>query len=276
MSRERILIAGCGDLGTELGLQLADAGHEVWGLRRRAEPLPSPLHSLRADLTDPVSLERVVPAELDLVFYIATPGAFNDEAYRRAYPEGLQNLLNALDDQAPRRLILVSSTSVYGQENGEWVDEESPTQPAGFSGQRMLEAEHIAMASSIATTVVRFAGIYGPGRTRLLNKVRNNEPCIADQYSNRIHRTDCIGILAHLARPDVAAGIYLAADDTPCAQCELMDWLADRLDVPQPPRADKTQRRRGGSKRCRNEKLKASGYELRYPSYREGYAAMLD
>src|SRR5690625_1137181 len=120
MSRERILIAGCGDLGTELGLQLADAGHQVWGLRRRAEPLPSPLHSLRADLNDPVSLERVVPAELDLVFYFATPSACNDDAYRRAYPEGLRNLLNALDDRAPRRLILVSSTSGYGQEGGEW------------------------------------------------------------------------------------------------------------------------------------------------------------
>lgn len=274
----RILIAGCGDLGTSLGLQLAAGGAAVWGLRRRAEPLPAPLHTLQADLTRPESLTPL-PGRLDTVYYLATPGSFADEAYRLAYVVGLRNLLAALPGPPPRRLVFVSSTTVYGQIDGSWVDEESPTRPAGFSGVRMLEAERLAQASDSPATIVRFGGIYGPNRNRMLRKVRAGEPCVDQppQYTNRIHRDDCVGILAHLGRPEVAPGVYLAVDDAPCTQCELMDWLAARLELPRPARRSGSPGGiRNSNKRCRNDKLKASGYRLRYPSFREGYAAMLE
>jgi nucleoside-diphosphate-sugar epimerase len=275
-SQQRVLIAGCGDLGTELGLRLADGGQRVWGLRRRAEPLPSPLQTITADLTELESL--ALPGALDLVYYIATPGAYDDEAYRRAYVLGLRNLLAALQGQRPRRLVFVSSTAVYGQTDGGWVDEGSPTVPGSFSGARMLEAEELALGAGLDSAVVRFGGIYGPGRTRMLRKIRAGEACIATppQYTNRIHREDCIGILAHLGRSAVAPGIYLGVDDAPCTQCELMDWLAAHMGLPRPPRQSGTPGGlRESNKRCSNAKLKASGYRLRYPSFREGYAAMI-
>ncbi len=279
MQCERVLIAGCGDLGVALGTQLAKAGHAVWGLRRSPQPLPAPLRTITADLTDPATLTALPPA-LDLIYYTATPGRFADDAYRLTYVEGLRNLLGALagQGQRPRRLILVSSTTVYGQTDGSWVDENSPTEPQGFSGRRMLEAETLALTSAIATAIVRFGGIYGPGRNRMLRKVRAGEPCVADppQYTNRIHRDDCVNILAHLANPAVAPGIYLGVDDKPCTQCELMDWLAARMGLPAPQRIGGSPGGlRGSNKRCRNDKLKASGYRLLYPSYREGYNAML-
>lgn len=279
MSPETVLIAGCGDLGTAVGQVLAKQGATVVGLRRRAAPLPAPLRTLRADLRQRRALVQL-PPDISLVYYIATPDRFDDDAYREAYVDGLSNLLAALHGQRqpPRRLVLVSSTAVYGQLAGEWVDETSPTVPTAFSGRRMLESERLALGSDVPSVVVRFGGIYGPGRERMVKKVEAGEPCAADPplYTNRIHREDCIRVLAHVADARVPPGVYLATDDAPCAQCELMDWLAAQLGRPlSPRRAGPAGGRRGSNKRCRNDKLKATGFQLRYPTYREGYAALL-
>lgn len=280
MQAETVLIAGCGDLGTAAGLILAGKGQQVIGLRRRLDALPAPLHTLRADLSRPETL-TALPANIDLVYYIATPASYDDAAYRATYIEGLHNLLQALRQQrqAPRRLVLVSSTAVYGQLAGEWVDETSATTPNSFSGRRMLESEQLALDSGIPCTIVRFGGIYGPGRERMIRKVKAGEPCPAEPafYTNRIHRDDCVQALVHLAAEQASPGIYLATDDAPCTQCELMDWLAGRLGLPQPERTRGTPGgSRGSNKRCRNDKLKSTGFRLHYPSYREGYAALLN
>lgn len=277
---ETILIAGCGDLGTATGLALASQGHTVYGLRRRPDPLPAPLQAIRADLTQADTL-RTLPAQIDLVYYSATPASYDDDAYRAAYVDGLRNLLQALDRQGqpPRRLILVSSTAVYGQLAGEWVDESSATEPNSFSGQRMLESERLALDSGLPCTILRFGGIYGPGRTRMIRKVKAGEPCPATPvlHTNRIHRDDCVRALAHAALEQTPVGIYLAVDDAPCTQCELMDWLAAQLGLPAPHRTQAAPGgRRSSNKRCRNDKLKATGFQFRYPTYREGYALLLE
>ncbi len=279
-TRARSLIAGCGKIGVRLGQALAHAGHEVWGLRRRAEALPPPLIHLQADLQQPERLAELLPAGLDCVFYLATPSQYDDAGYREAYVSGLRNLLAALDarDQRPRRVVFVSSTAVYGQADGSWVDEDSPTEPRGFNGRRVLEAEHALLGSRHPGTVVRFGGIYGPGRERMLRKAEAGDPCHAGppQYTNRIHEDDCVGVLAHIAALQAADSRYLAVDDHPGTECEVMDWLAERLDRPRPERIPAPpDGGRAGNKRCSNARLKASGYQFIYPSFREGYEAML-
>ena len=274
MTGQRILIAGCGDLGTELGRRLADQGHTVFGLRRNPPPGTGPIHWLRADLTVAKTLAHL-PGDLDLVFYLATPGAYDDEAYRKAYVEGLGNILTRLSAPPPRRIIFVSSTSVYGQDDGSWVDESTPTHPTGFAGRRVLEAEEALRASSVPGTVVRFGGIYGPGRTRMLRKARAGEPVVDNPpwYTNRIHREDCVGVLEHMAGLAAPDDLYLAVDNAPCTQAELTDWLCDELGLTRPPRTS------GGvksNKRCRNARLLASGYRFHYPTYREGYRALIE
>lgn len=273
----RVLIAGCGRIGTRLGLELASGGDTVWGLRRRDEPLPQPLIALQADLGDPATLRGRLP-DAGLVYYIATPDRRDDAGYHQAYVQGLAHLIDALPATGPAspRLVFVSSTAVYGQCHGEWVDEGSPTAPTDFSGRRLLEAETLLRHAPVEAVSVRFGGIYGPGRERMIRRIRAGEPCAAEPepYTNRIHEDDCIGVLAHLGRLSKPAARYLAVDDAPCTECELMDWLAERLERPRPPRA-RAEGARGAGKRCRNDRLKASGYRLRYPTYREGYAAML-
>jgi nucleoside-diphosphate-sugar epimerase len=276
-----VLIAGCGYVGSALGVRLAAAGHTVWGLCRRPDVLPSGIHPLVADLTVPQTLQALPPA-LDFVFYTAAPDGSTDEAYRAAYVDGLGHLLQALSMQGQplQRVFLTSSTAVYAQSGGEWVDETSPTLPVHFTGARLLEGERLLLNGPSPATVLRLGGIYGPGRTGLINRVRQGAAVCLDGppiYTNRIHRDDCAGVLYHLMTLPNPHSLYLGVDDDPADQCTVLRWLAAQLGV-SPPRIEASAdpgRRRRSNKRASNARLVASGYVFRYPSFREGYAALL-
>lgn len=276
-----ILIAGCGQIGQRLGLALAATGARVWGLRRSDAPLPAPIIPVRADLTDPEALTAALDGcRPQAVFYITTPAEYSEAGYRAAFVTGQRNLIEALQahDVHPAWQCFVSSLSVYAQSDGEWVDESSPTEPANFSGRRLLDGEAITAGAPWPATVVRFAGIYGGGRGRLIRRVRDGSGCVESppRWTNRIHEDDCVGFLAHLASLPEPERLYLGVDDEPALQCTVMDWLAERLGCPRPPRvAGETQPPRGGNRRARNERLHASGYRPLYPTFREGYAAVL-
>jgi nucleoside-diphosphate-sugar epimerase len=279
----RVLIAGCGYVGAVLGQALAEESHGVWGLRRRLVSLPDGIHPIVADLGVAATLADL-PPDFDYVFYMASPGGPDDALYRTAYVEGLSNLLLALDRQGhrPVRIFFVSSTAVYAQRRGEWVDEESPTEPVHFSGRRLLEAERILFEGPFAGTVVRFAGIYGPRRMQLVESVRTGRAVwrkSPPQWTNRIHRDDCAGVLAHLMQLERPEKIYLGVDCEPAERGAVLYWLAGALGAPAPRvvrAGDPALPATRGNKRCRNERLLASGYTFRYPTYREGYGAMLE
>jgi nucleoside-diphosphate-sugar epimerase len=277
-----ILIAGCGYVGTALGLRLATAGHAVWGIRRVADGLPSAIRPLAADLTDPETLQKL-PAALDVVFYTAAPNGAEEAAYRAIYVDGLRHVLEALvrQHQSPRRVFLTSSTAVYAQAAGEWVDETSPTEPQHFTGRCVLEGERILLDGPFPGTVLRLGGIYGPGRTGLIERVRQGLATYREGpplYTNRIHRDDCAGALHHLMTLPRADSHYIGVDHEPVDYGELLRWLAAQLGAP-PPRVEASSgtdtRRHRTNKRCRHDKLIASGYVFRYPTFREGYAALL-
>ncbi len=229
----KVLIAGCGYVGTALGLRLAAAGHVVWGLRRNPAGLPPGVRPLAGDLADPGSLGNL-PGGLDYAFYTAGADAREAAAYRAAYVEGLRNLLEALGGQGqrPRRIFFTSSMAVYAQGGGEWVDEDSPAEPVHFSGRCILEGERLLFESQFPATVLRFAGIYGPGRTRLVRMVRAGEaaaPGGPPRYTNRIHRDDCAGALHHLMGLAAPEALYIGADHEPVPRGDLVRWLAARL-----------------------------------------------
>lgn len=287
----RILIAGCGDVGTALGLALDAAGHAVWGLKRQPADLPPGIQPLAADLTDPATL-TVLPPDLDYVVYSAAAAGFNESHYQAAYVSGARNLLDALarGDQRPKRLLFTSSTSVHAQHHGEWVDEDSPAQAEGFSGRCIRAGEQLMWDSAWPAVVARFGGIYGPGRTRLIDSVRSGTATRSEGppiYTNRIHRDDCARVLAHLLALPKPERLYIAVDDDPAPLGEVLCWLAAQLGVTEPPLVPRPPRKPGAesngeaaqrlraSKRCRNTRLRASGFEFRYPSYRDGYAALL-
>jgi nucleoside-diphosphate-sugar epimerase len=278
----RVLIAGYGYVGTALGGRLAAAGHEVWGLRRSAAGFPPGVHSVAADLTKPQTL-RHLPRDLEVVFYTAAADGADEAAYRAIYVDGLRHLLEALVEQrqAPRRVVFTSSTAVYAQSHGEWVDETSPTEPQHFTGRRVLEGERLLLTSPFSATVLRLGGIYGPERVSLIERLRQGLAVCRDGppvYTNRIHRDDCAGALHHLMTLPQPEALYLGVDHEPADQCDVLRWLAAQLGVA-PPKLDAIvedeTRRPRTNKRCRNTKLVASGYTFRYPTFRDGYAALL-
>jgi nucleoside-diphosphate-sugar epimerase len=282
MSAPSVLIAGCGDVGSRLAKQLLAKGWQVHGLRRDVSRLPDGVVGVAGDLFNEDCPETWPVGAVDYLVYCAAATAHDEAGYRAAYVQGLQNVLSWLDDygQVPDRLLFVSSSSVYSQQDGEWVDETSPTLATGYSGRLMLEAEQVALQSGIPASIVRLTGIYGPGRERLLTQVREGYRVATDPplYGNRIHADDAAGLLAYLLEADTRGvaldDVYIGVDDAPAPLAEVVGWLREYLGVTE--WSDEESVRRTGSKRCSNARAKALGWAPKYPSYREGYAGILE
>lgn len=277
----RCLIAGCGDVGGRLGTLLAGHGWSSIGVRRRAELIPPPITAVAADLARPETLAGL-PGHFDALVYIAAPMVRTLETYRSTYLEGPGNLLAALGDRAAtlRRVIFVSSTSVYGDCGGNWVDERTATRPQAFNGEIVLEAERLWAAAGLPLTVVRMAGLYGPDRLWMIRRVQEAGVTCQDDpplWTNRIHVEDAARMLAHILESDRPQSLYVGVDDEPATECAVMRWLAERLGCPA-PRAAAARPSRGplGNKRLSNRRIRESGFEFLYPTYREGYAAVIE
>jgi nucleoside-diphosphate-sugar epimerase len=254
------------------------------------------------DVQDHLTYPRELLEAQTIIYCVASDG-FSPEQYRSAYLNGLTKVLDALrarrqeTQAAPplQRLIFVSSTGVFAQNDGSTVDEHSPAEPQAFSGQIMLEAE-IALrafansAPGFEACAIRFSGIYGPGRTRLIQEVVAGKPVSSTrwhQLTNRIHRDDCAAALVHLVTQEKIQECYVASDTYPATFGEIATWLAARLDVPIPAIHDEPINvgivttkasgglERGGHKKCWSTGLLAEGFKFRFPSFREGYDSLI-
>jgi nucleoside-diphosphate-sugar epimerase len=271
-----ILIIGCGAIGTELARTLIAKGHTVTGIRRNPPSHDSGIHIIRADINSAADLEKL-NTNFDQLFFIVSADGRTEQSYRQVYQIGLNNVLTKF---AAVPCIFVSSTSVYGQSHGEWVDEESIAQPDSVNSQLIRQAEQQLTALNPQNIVVRFSGIYGRGREYLLNRAKQS-PAIQQTppyFTNRIHQDDCVQILFFLLEKKLArtalAQYYLASDDDPAPMYEVISWLAEQLNCPkptiQPATTDSSM-----NKRCNNQRLKALGYLFTYPGYQDGYKSLI-
>lgn len=273
--KRTILLAGAGDLGRRTGQMLGALQHDVWGLRRSPAPVRNdPLHWLRADLTVADTL-RDLPPDITHVLYAPTPGARDPERYQRIFVDGLVNLLNALDPDVLQRFVFVSSTAVYGASD-DWLDEESATAPEGFNGRTLVQAEQLLQKRLPGKAVsFRLSGLYGPGRTTLLDRIREGVATVPDgpgHWSNRFHIEDAARACAHLLLLPVAESCYIGTDNHPRPIAELYDTLADLLCVPRParqPAAVPT------GKRLSNARLRDSGFEPAWPDALPAYRTLI-
>lgn len=264
----RVLIAGCGDVGNALGRRLIEDGCEVYGVRRRVDALGPGIVPWRIDLTDRDSYDAP-PVAFDTLFFTASADRRDEDAYRAIYVDALRGLLDHLRNEGCplERVFFTSSTAVYGQSEGEWVDETSPTEPSGFNGAVLLEAEAVVNDAPETGVNVRLSGIYGPGRLRLVRKVWSGEARATEGWTNRIHVEDCGGVLHHLMNVDAPASTYLGTDDAPVTTKDVVTWMAHQLGKPAPQPGETTRL----NKRCKNARLREAGYVLTYPTFREGY-----
>ena len=276
-----LMIAGCGDVGGRLGQQLSAAGWTVFGLRRNVALLPQGILPVAGDLHADACPAAWPSEPLDYLVYCAAATDHDEAGYRAAYVDGLRRVLTWLAQysQRPKRLLFVSSSGVYGQQLGEWVDEQSPAEADSYSGRIMREAEQLALNSGLPASLVRLTGLYGPGREWLLKQVRQGYRVVSEPplYGNRIHVDDAAGLLAYLLQAD-ARGValdncYIGVDDQPAPLHDVVAWLREQLEISH--WSDDSTVRRSGSKRCSNARARALGWTPQYPSYREGYRAIL-
>jgi nucleoside-diphosphate-sugar epimerase len=289
----RVAILGCGYVGLELGRRLEEAGHEPIGVRRSAEGIEAieatGFRAVRADVTDAADLEAV--PDVDAVVFAASSGGRGADAARGIYVDGLRTAIGAFGarDAPPERLVYTSSTGVYGDHGGDWVDEGTPLDPGTEKTRVLAEAERIALEEApeagIEGTVARFGGLYGPGRYRL---ERYLEGPVTAGYLNMVHREDAAGAVRFLLEADRAMGeVVLVVDDEPVDKHEFADWLAREAGRDPPPKQSIAERLAGADlpatardriraqKRCSNAKLRDLGYAFGYPTFREGYRGAL-
>jgi len=274
----RALVIGCGYLGRRVAAIWRSEGLEVSALTRT---LPNAavfvelgIEPIIGDVLLPESLRSLPEAEI--VLYAVGYDRHSAASKRDVYIRGLANVLEAWGSRS-RRFLYISSTSVYGQDAGEWVDETSGTKPATEGGQIVLAAEETvrnACPKGVAT-VLRFSGIYGPGRLlRRMESVRGGEPIAAnpDGLLNLIHVDDGAIVVSRLAKRDVLQTTYLITDDRPVPRREYYGLLAKLVGASEPIfQFDASAARVGLNKRCSNARLKSElGDILRFPTIETG------
>lgn len=265
MSKDLVIVAGAGDVGGRLAALRIARGDDVIALRRRDVDAAPGVRTHRADLATGAGLATLPRQAVTLVF-CAAPDQRDEAAYRALYHDGLRRLLDACE--APR-VVFVSSTAVYGEDAGEWVDEGTPARPPAFNGRVLLDAEQV-LAPLPGGTVLRLSGIYGPGREYLLRKARSGEPG-EPRWTNRIHAQDGAAALSHLLDVRNPQPLYLGNDDRPALEAEVLAWTRDAEGLPPVPAAGGPLRGR----RVSNARLRASGWAPAHPDYRSGYAGLL-
>jgi len=299
------LIVGCGYLGRRVGARWVEQGHEVFattrsperaeewkkgtGLTRRNRPkgashksAPSAFSPVVADVTRPETLSGLPPAET--VLYAVGFDRSRGVSRHQVYAEGLRAVLDALDPAVTRRVIFISSTGVYGDPGGEWVDEDSPSHPESDGGRAFLAGEQILGDHPLGerSIVLRMAGVYGPGRVPKAEDLRAGKPVAvaAGGSVNLIHVDDAAAAVVAAEARATPPRVYLVSDGHPVERREFYSHLAEVLGCGpprflEPPPEQRRPGRGGGDKRVRNRRmLEELGVQLTYPTYREGLAGI--
>lgn len=274
----RVLIVGYGDLGGAIAERLIPQDFAVTGVRYSQISTALGIELLQADVTNIASLEPLARLQPDILLYCVAANAQSDESYKAHYVDGLRNVLAVL---APlntlQHVFFVSSTRVYGQQADELLNEETPAQPNDFGGLRLYEAESLLGEFDIPATVFRLSGIYGPGRTRLIQLAKSpSQWPTQNSWTNRIHRDDAaafiVDCIAKVDKKQSVAALYVVTDSQPALQYEVLQWLAkqqgvdcSKLSVPNTV----------GGKRLSNQRILNTGFTLQYPNYQVGYRQLL-
>lgn len=272
MTSQHVLLAGCGDVGIATGLRMIAQGWSATGVRRRAALLPAEVSGLALDLT--TAREGDLP-RADAVVVTLTADSTDANAYERTYVNGLRGLARALprdEGGAEPLVVLVSSTGVFGQNDGEIVTEATDPSPSRETAKILRAAELLAMELFPRLVIVRPAGIYGPGRTSLADRVARGEPVARNRMTNRIHRDDLVSVIESVLGTENPPELVHAVDHSPAPLGAVADHIAGLLGVPAPPDVSGSG---GGRGKSIDGSLVRSLTDFRYPSYREGYASLL-
>jgi nucleoside-diphosphate-sugar epimerase len=274
------LVIGCGYLGSRVAALWRAEGRRVFVTTRRvaaAEDLRTRgFEPILCDVTRP---ETIQLPPVDVIAYAVALDRTSGLSMRDVYVGGLANVLARLPKAG--RFVYVSSSSIYGQTDGAWIDEDAPTEPAEPAGLIVLEAEGVLRAERSDAILLRFSGIYGPGRWLRRKSIEAGEPIVgdADKWLNLIHVDDGAAAVLAAGKHGVPGRVYNVCDNEPVRRRDFYRAMATALHAPAPtfapPISDaplpphESANRRLSNRRLREE-LRVN---FRYPSYREGLTA---
>ena len=269
---QKLLIIGCGYVGQAVARHYLQKNWQVTGWVRHESSVETleglGVQSHFGNAAD-IKNWQALPKDFDLAIYCAAAGRRGGaEIYREVYLQGLARAAEYLSPETP--LIFTSSTSVYPQNQGEWVTEESPAEPITETGKLLRAAEDIVLARK--GTVLRLAGIYGPGRYQMLERLKNillSSEKVENRWINHIHRGDIVTALALLYEKKTQ-GIFNGCDDQPATLYEILAWLAQKMNHPLPSWVNPEEKVLTHKRVC-NTKLRQFGWNPQFPTYREAY-----
>lgn len=278
MSRT-ILVAGAGWLGSAIARSLLASGHRVIAIRRALGPLAALEAAgavpLAVDLAEPGASRRI-PAGVDAIVACQSSGADTVDGYRAAYVLANRALLEAAERLRVGAFVYTGSTGVFGQRDGSDVSEGTPPAPSGPTGEVLVEAEEAVLAAArlgIPARIVRLSGLYGPGRTGILERVRAGRLALGpgdDAWMNFCHLEDAVAFVRAALERGETGGVYHGSDAAPARRREVVEWIAARLGIPAPTATATAQ---GPNRRILSVWTRAAlGVELGHPSFREGLA----
>jgi nucleoside-diphosphate-sugar epimerase len=272
------LIIGCGYVGRRLAARWQQQGHEVFATTRKperaAEFAALGWNPIICDILNPLAELPAVDVAVIAVGFDRRSG----RTMREVYVDGLRQVLPAIPGGC--KLIYISSTSVYGQTNGEWVDENSETIQLESSGQVVWEAEAVLRGLRPDGIILRFAGIYGPNRLLREQALWQGKPIAArpDRWLNVIQVDDGVRAIEAAETKGKTGDIYNVADNEPVHRTDFFNHLAEQLGAPA-PRFEPVPEAKGPSheitnRRISNRRMREElEVELKYPNYREGISA---
>ncbi len=280
------LIVGCGYLGHRLARQWKAHAKQVFVTTRRSERAAQ----FRTEGFVPIQLDVTKPPlptlpNVSTVVYCVGYEKSAFQSIRDVYVQGLEHFLESVPASI-ERFIYISSTGVYGQTNGDWVDEDSPCRPIREGGAACFDAETILRQHALGNraVILRLAGIYGPGRIPRRSMLENQVPLAvaADGYLNLIHVDDAVQVIAAADRAPIRLpNLYVVSDGKPVRRREYYEYLATLLNTAgprfeTPPPGSHRADRALGDKRIRSTKMtRELSVSLAYPSYCEGLAAIV-
>ncbi len=238
------LIVGCGYLGSRLAQRLLTHGTTVFGTTRsenNARKLASlGIRPMLLSVTQPVTYASLTPAlsakSLE-VYYMIPPGRIDGSPpTRQLVLGGAAHMLKALRQANPRRAVMVSSTAVYGQSTDQPVDADTPAEPNSPRTELMLRGEQLWLEAGPGFSILRLAGLYGPGRIVGLKAVREGAPLLGNPQAmlNLIHVDDAVSLLLAMTQSASTGRIELGSDGQPTSRIEYYTYLADLIGVAPP------------------------------------------
>lgn len=286
---KHIVIVGCGDIGKRVAKIWKNQGKSVFGAVRSEENLNSlrqqHIHAISVDLDDAKSLGEFAGklTQESLLYYFAPPPATGVEDTR------MRHFLESLDPHnLPKHIIYISTSGVYGDQQGQTINEDTLANPQVDRAKRRYHAEQLLLEYgvehiSLAITILRVGGIYGPGRLPL-QRLKDQTPMLHENLSpqtNRIHADDLAQVCVAAATEKAAGEIYNVSDGTNSNMTEYFNTIADFCDLPPPPLVDWDEAEKTISKgmlsylkesrRMDNSKmLNDLEIELKYPTLKDG------